>query len=198
MLGPIIDCGQVKVDDDNLVVRLRPTEERDLGNCLRWINDPEINRYMGIGTFGYCLQTEREWYERVVRDDNDIQWSVVLMDEDHEKYHVGQTGLHRISWVDGQATSGIVLDSGFWGKSIASRVMKARTRYAFDELRLEVVYTKVFAPNMASRKGLEKAGYVHYGTEPKARRYRGEYLDAWLGAITRERYVQLKAEGYYD
>ena len=48
-----------------------------------------------------------------------------------------------------------------WGRGIASAAVVLVTDFAFASLRLHKLSAGIFAPNVASRRCFEKAGYFH-------------------------------------
>lgn len=111
--------------------------------------------------------------------------------------HTPQTSFGII--VDGQAVGGISLMLGqdiervsaevgywlgrpFWGRGIVSDAVRAATAYAFDELGMLRVFAVPFAHNAASRRVLEKAGYVLEGVMKQSAIKNGVILDQYLYA----------------
>jgi [ribosomal protein S5]-alanine N-acetyltransferase len=62
------------------------------------------------------------------------------------------------------AEVGYFIAPGFWNRGITSRALKAITAYAFNTFDIVRVYAEPFADNTASRRVLEKAGYIHEAT----------------------------------
>ncbi len=81
-------------------------------------------------------------------------------------------------------TTGIIIgERDEWGKGYAGEAMRLRTRYAFRELGLEKLITTVMAPNEASRRALERAGYRQCGTYRRHFLVDGQWHDVWIGEI---------------
>ncbi len=68
---------------------------------------------------------------------------------------VKQTDVYRLS-----AEIGYLLGEPFWGKGIATKVVKLITEYGFSQLGLIRIYSGVFDFNKASQRVLEKAGFT--------------------------------------
>lgn len=105
--------------------------------------------------------------------------------------------------VDGAAVGGIGLRPGedverrsgeigywigepYWGRGIATDAVGALTRWGIETLDLVRVEARVFAPNAASARVLEKNGYVLEGRLHRAIEKRGEILDALVYAYVVE------------
>ena len=66
------------------------------------------------------------------------------------------------------AELGYWLGESFWNKGIATKAAQQIIGYAFEELKLIRLYSGVFENNMASRKVLEKCGFMKEGILRKA------------------------------
>ena len=80
------------------------------------------------------------------------------------------------------AEIGYWLGRPFWGRGIMTDAVRAATLYAFDDLELRRVFAVPFANNVASRRVLEKAGYVLEGTMKQSAIKNGMILDQYLYA----------------
>lgn len=124
-----------------------------------------VLRYLNTST-AQTDETEQEWYDNVVKDKASIVWGVWAV-ERGKRTLVGNTALSHITHEPlKQAVSGIILtNSSYWGKGIASAAHRARTLYAFKQLRLVRIKSAVMHGNYASKKALEGVGYLTVYTE---------------------------------
>ena len=83
------------------------------------------------------------------------------------------------------AEIGYWLGEAHWGRGIATAVIRAATRYAFETLGMERVFAVPFAPNAASMRALEKAGYVREGLLRRSAIKDGKILDQAMYAAIR-------------
>ena len=105
--------------------------------------------------------------------------------------------------VDGQAAGGVGVFLGedvarrsaelgywlgepFWGRGITTEVVRAMTAYAFDAYDLLRISAVVYEWNPASRRVLEKAGFLLEGRLRRAVVKDGHVLDSFLYAVVRE------------
>lgn len=187
MLGPTLEAGTLP---NGKTVTLVPTQPSHLDACIRWLNDPRVTRYL-TASFGYNRAMEDEWYAGMTADRLRINWSIEVDD-----VHVGQTGIEGIDWLCRTGSTGIMIgEPQYWNQGIAKATMRARTDFAFKRLNLVALYTEVFTPNIASLQATQRVGYREYGVRPFARFDNGEYLDAWLGVLTREDWERSSTEG---
>jgi RimJ/RimL family protein N-acetyltransferase len=92
-----------------------------------------------------------------------------------------QTDVERYS-----AEIGYWIGEAFWGRGLATAVVRAFTEYAFDTFELCRIYANVFEWNPGSCRVLEKAGYVLEGRLRSSAVKDGFVLDGFLYATVRE------------
>ncbi|WP_133271208.1 GNAT family N-acetyltransferase [Hymenobacter radiodurans] len=126
-----------------------------------------------------------------------------LTDAEHHLRFVlspeGMTDVHLCIEVDGEAAGsisvlfkqdvnrrsaeiGYFLGQQFWGRGITTAAVVALTDYAFTNFDLCRLYAVVFAPNAASARVLEKAGYELEARLRKSITKDGQTMDSLLYA----------------
>lgn len=83
------------------------------------------------------------------------------------------------------ASIGYWLGETFWGRGIATAALKGLTEQAFEAHALRRISSVVMAPNAASARVLEKAGYVREGVMRNAVVKYGQVHDLLLYAMVR-------------
>jgi [ribosomal protein S5]-alanine N-acetyltransferase len=168
-----LDCG---------IVTVRPWHRGDEGQLVEAADNPNVARYMR-DTFPspYTTADAVEYIERneaadpkthfAIALDNRIAGGVGYVLHDSERRIVADFGY----WLGEQ----------YWGQGIATAACRAVTDYAFDRHGLRRIESAVYAPNVASRRVLEKCGYQREGLMRNAIIKNGEVLDAYLYAIVR-------------
>ncbi len=166
-------------------VRLVPADKTlHLENAIRWMNDPEVTRYLHLTT-GVTRGMEEEWLERVQKRENDFVWAI-LDDKDH---HIGFTGIHQINWRLRSGRTGTVIgDKNAWRRGFGADAMRVRTRFAFETLGLHRLDSSARIDNIGSQRALEKAGYNREGIARKAIFHEGRWYDAVLYGLLEEDY----------
>lgn len=104
---------------------------------------------------------------------------------------IGSLGLHPDKRRDLDFSScrmlGYALAKSSWGHGYMTEAVRAALRYAFEELRLQLVTVYHFAYNQRSRRVIEKAGFVSEGTLRRAFvRYDGRIFDECSYSMTRD------------
>jgi RimJ/RimL family protein N-acetyltransferase len=168
MFGPILVGEQV---------RLEPITPELLPNYVRWFKDTEVTRYLTTSTV--TLEMEQEWYARASKSETDWVWAIFVGDR-----HIGSTGIHKIHWKDRRASTGnLIGEKSEWSKGYGSEAVALRTKFAFEELGLRKLQTEVVAENIASRRALEKSGYIQCGLYKEHVYRNGAWHDMWLAEV---------------
>ncbi len=155
---------------------LRPIEEGDLNRCRRWINDPDIRRFVH-GQFPLDSIAEKQWFEGASRGKpmRDIHFAIVLIRGDR---HIGNIGLHGIDWVNRNATTGALIgEADCRDKGYGSAAKELLLAYAFDTLGLHRINSFALATNGRSLAYLKKSGYVIEGRHREAYFRDGRWID---------------------
>jgi RimJ/RimL family protein N-acetyltransferase len=165
-------------------VRLVPLDrQRHLENAVRWLNDPEITRFMLTGDWPLTAGGEEQWFKAA--DENDgtaAHFAIELADGTH----LGFSGLMHIDFRHGSAHTGSFLGRrDLWGRGLGTRAARIRSRYAFEGLGLRILLADALVDNHASVRMLAKVGYTERGRI--ARRYwkSGALRDAVILALER-------------
>ena len=162
---------------------LRPLEEGDLLNCQRWINDPEVRRFLK-NSWPLSFADEKKWIEGKVGNRSHVILAIVTVDGDH---HIGNIGLHRINWQNRFATTGTVIgEKDYWGKSYGTDAKMQLLHWAFHEMNLRKICSSVIAYNERSLKYSLHCGYQEEGRLKEHFFREGQYWDEILLAIFRD------------
>jgi len=164
-------------------VRLRAIERDDIPRFLRWLNDPEVRRYLAMYLPLSRAQEER-WFERQLQD----QRSQVFAIETTEGEHIGNIGLHDINWKDRCAELGIFIgEKNFWGQGYGTDAIRTLLRLAFEEMGLNRISLRVYDFNHRAIRCYQKCGFQQEGRLRQAHFAGGRYHDVLImGALARD------------
>jgi len=141
----------------SLAVPLR----EDIKKAWFWFNDRNVRFFLTSPEEVFFFEDEMEWYEgiRKTKERNKV-FSIV---ENSTSSLVGFIGLHRIDHRDGNAELGYFIGKEHWGHGYGSEAVELALEYAFQWLNLRKVYARVYEPNTASIRVLEKNGFELVG-----------------------------------
>jgi len=161
-------------------VTLRPPDETDAARAIEWFADQEVTRYLAT-TFPLSLEQEQETLKKLGESKSDVFWIIEV-----EGRAIGATGIHRIDWINANATTGTVIgDKAAWGKGHGSEAMALRTEYAFLQLNLHKLKSGAFMDNDRSKRALQKVGYREVGVRHEDFWREGRWHDHWEAEVLR-------------
>ena len=168
-------------------VVLRPLEEEDIPLLVRWINDPEITRFLKA-VYPMTIADEKEWLEQLRKNhDKDIVFMIVA-----EGKPIGVMGLHRINWIHRWAKTGAVIgEKGYWGKGYGSEAKMLVLDYAFNSLGLHKICSSVIAFNTRSFRYSLKCGYEEEGRRKDQYFIHGRFWDEIQLAVFKKDWLPL-------
>lgn len=135
-------------------VSLRTITPGDLPVIWRLFGDYEVRRFLGLGLGPVYPEDEEEWYRAVRQARDRFDFAVVA----GEKL-VGVASVHRVDWRARVGGVGYWLGREYWGRGYGTEAVSLLVRHAFRWLGLEKLWARVYEPNVASRRVLEKNGF---------------------------------------
>jgi [ribosomal protein S5]-alanine N-acetyltransferase len=142
---------------------LRPLEISDAPALFAARGDAEVMRY-----WDWPAQTSVEQVEGIIRDhfpeveDGNVLWWAVTLTVDGRV--IGECDLSEIDDRHGRAEVGFLFNRSYWGNGYAFEAMTAVKDYAFNRLKLERLWARFHAGNVASQRLLERLGFAREGT----------------------------------
>lgn len=91
---------------------------------------------------------------------------------------------------------GYSLAEDYWGRGLMTEAAERIIRYAFDELKLDVLMIRTGESNIRSQRVIEKCGFEYEGTLRRTYRiYDGSIREVRCYSMLSEEYRRLKEEG---
>ena len=171
-------------------VSIHKFQEGDIENKIRWINDPQNNRFLH---YDLPLQYDKTlaWFhankDRVDRYDAVIHVDGVC---------VGLIGLLGIDRKNAKAELYVALgEAAYKGKGVALHASKLLLEYAFAALGLNKVYLYTEKENFAAQKLFERSGFQKEGLLKEDLIYNGRKVDRFVYGITAAEFCAGTHEG---
>lgn len=140
----------------------RRLEDGDAGGpYCRWMNDPEVTRYLVSGARQYSPEDLKTY----IAETNAAANALLLgFFESETGRHLGNVKLGDVRERHKRADLGIVVgDREKWGQGFGSEAIRSVTSYAFASLGLHKLTAGCYEENLGSCKAFLKAGYVQEG-----------------------------------
>ncbi|MFA6495259.1 MAG: GNAT family protein [Candidatus Paceibacterota bacterium] len=156
-------------------VVLRPlNKETDLVATIRWVNDPEVTRYLNH-TLPITEREECEWFDGIGKSAKSITLAIETKD-DHKL--IGSMGIHNIWWTSRVGTTGALIgEKEYWGRGYGTDAKMILLNYAFNTLNLQKICSTVIAFNKRSLHYSLHCGYKIEGRRPRHIFRNGRYHD---------------------
>jgi RimJ/RimL family protein N-acetyltransferase len=150
------------MDKDNFRIYLRSLEPNDYIKTHSWRKNPDyIHGVLSVKRF-VSLDTEKRWVENSIKEHENLKaakFAVVLKTTDEL---VGLVYLKSIDFINKNASEGIIIGENK-GKGIGTEARILNLHYAFCDLGLERVTSRILEDNYPSIKSAINAGFVKEG-----------------------------------
>lgn len=155
---------------------------------LAHMNDPDLTKNL-LRRYPMTHREEDEFIDNQGKDPKNVVLAIHTIKDD---IYLGTIGLHQIDLVNRNAVTGTVIgNKDYQGKGYGTDAKMLLLDFAFNELDLYVIQSKVLAFNARSLAYGKKCGYEEVGRLPKWIRHNGERHDEVLLVVTQERWRPL-------
>jgi RimJ/RimL family protein N-acetyltransferase len=169
---------------------LRSFEEEDVGEeYLRWLNDPEVTRYLGIGKTPATPESVRRYLRRfwAPPEQGPATDFIFAILDSASNQHIGNVTLNRIDWTTRVGDTGMLIGrKEFWGKGYAFEAWSLLLAHAFKRLGLRKILAGAVDGHTGSLKVLERLGFRVEGVLRGEFLLNGEYRDVIRMGLFRE------------
>jgi RimJ/RimL family protein N-acetyltransferase len=170
------------------LINLRAREMSDVERMTRWVNDPEVRRFMGA-SYPWSLEAEDAFVRGQVSVPmafGDLRFAI----ETKDGVHVGSCGLHHASPENRDAELGIMIgEKAYWSKGYGSDAVTTLVRFAFEEMNLHRVELHVYDFNERGQAAYRKCGFVEEGRMRDAHFHDGVYGVVVVMAVLRDEWA---------
>jgi RimJ/RimL family protein N-acetyltransferase len=140
--------------------------QKDARLLMQWINDPETRQYL-MRYAPVMLAGEEKWLQEMgVRTASlhPVENAMLLIVEKTNHKRIGTIGLHHIDWKNRNATTGTLIgNKDYLGRGFGTDAKMLMLNWAFNELGLNKVLSRVIAFNERSLAYGKKCGYQEVG-----------------------------------
>lgn len=167
-------------------IYLTTIDRADIPHYSRWFTDLELTAYLGQVGRAYMPEDEQEWYERVVKAQNNRTFAIIVREGERM---VGSVSLMSINAQQQTAELGIaVADRSVWGEGYGTEATRLMTDYGFTFLNLQTIFLRLISFNERAHRAYLKAGYREAGRLRGMIVFNGKRYDDILMDIVREEF----------
>lgn len=165
-VGPIINFATERVG-------LGPMRRDLLPAYLRWINDVEIARFVGL-VQPMTEEQEARWFDSLFRDDA-VYFTIYEMTGPRP---IGSVGLYDIKRRDSTAELGVAIgESTLHGRGHGTEAVRLACDYGFSVLGLTNIMLRLAGFNERAFRAYSKVGFKEIGRRRKANFIGGQRFD---------------------
>lgn len=172
--------GTINLKTARLILRnLKPKDvSRDYAD---WLNDPEINKYLGCANTVQTIETCREYVRAHQKCGNAALAGIFLK---KGGMHIGNLTLSAVDPRNKTASIGISIGRReYAGKGLAREALDAVVRYCFKRLGLHRLWAGVHVSNSRSLNLFIKCGFKKEGLLREAVVIDGKFEDGYIFSI---------------
>ncbi|MFF2753754.1 GNAT family N-acetyltransferase [Psychrobacillus sp. NPDC058041] len=166
---------------------LRPIEVKDADAVFHYFSKDEVTKYYDLDTFtnvDEAIQLIENWQKRFANNEG-IRWGIATKNENKI---IGSCGYHNWEKEHFKAEVGFEVTPEYWQQGVMTEILPLVMQYGFEEMGLYRIEALYDPENTASKKTLEKAGFIYEGTLRKSSFEKGRFCDAEICSILKEEY----------
>ena len=186
-MGRIIRVPQLETDR----LMLRMWSKRDAGALFDYAKDPDVGPNAGWKPHANIGES-RMIIDQLFR--RNMTWAIV---EKETGVIVGSIGFEDDTYRPDISSKemGYSLAKSRWGKGYMTEAAKRLIRYAFDEMKLDVLMIRTSETNRRSQRVIEKCGFTYEGTLRRAyRMFDRQMREVRCYSMLKEEYQKLYLE----
>ncbi|MDD5659284.1 MAG: GNAT family protein [Actinomycetota bacterium] len=173
---------KLKIYEGKVVIR--PLTKNDLAQTIKWLKDPEVNKFLTNDFNKLTLEQETGWLKEMNGSLIDF---VFAIDDKKSKKYIGNCGIHKVNWENKTCEFGIVIgDKNYWEKKFGSDAIKAAIKFAFDKLNLLKIKLYVYEYNTRAINAYKKHGFEVKEILIKDHLYKNFYWNTLVMEIKKE------------
>ncbi|MBP2651714.1 MAG: GCN5-related N-acetyltransferase [Firmicutes bacterium] len=179
--------GTVSIETERLI--LRKFEYADDENMLKyWVSDPSIQSMYSEPVYTTKEEVKEllNKYISAYEKDNYYRWAIILKDIGE---CIGQIAYFLVNSENHFAEIEYCIGNQFQRRDLATEATKAVIQFGFNKVNLHKVQICHKSINIASRRVIEKCGFVYEGTLRDFFYVDGEYVDRLYYSILKNEFV---------
>ncbi len=105
---------------------------------------------------------------------------------------IGTIGFWRIIKDHRRAEIGYMLNPAYWNKGYVSEAMNGVIDFGFNKMKLHTIEANINPHNLASRRVLEKQGFLQEGFYRENYYFNGKFLDTAVFSLLKSNWLKIK------
>lgn len=128
---------------------------------IRWLNDPEINRFLEIRFVNQTYETVKAYIQSFYQDVEKYAWGIYPIGRTNM---IGTTTLYNINRHHGSGEIGLLIgEKEYWGKGASEEAVNLLAEFAFEALGLRRLTGGSYASNYGMSFSYKRLGFTNEG-----------------------------------
>lgn len=138
---------------------LRMIHDTDANVIRRLYSDEKVMQQRGEPVYSRLAQAEKLifYWRKLFAEESGMRWGITLRENDQL---IGSVGFKQIFHQHRRADLGYELDPAYWNKGIMTEAVKLVTEYGLEKMKLHSIEANITPAHVASKRILEKNGFV--------------------------------------
>ena len=155
----------------------------DINALVTYANDYDVSKFMRDSfPFPYTKDNAEQWVNLVITNKSLLYFAIA-----NEKELIGGIGAVAFDDVHRYTSEvGFWLGKPYWNKGITTNALKVFCNYLFNYYNFNRLTANVFEGNDASRKVLEKVGFILEGRQRKSVFKENKFIDHYIYGLLKE------------
>jgi RimJ/RimL family protein N-acetyltransferase len=169
-------------------VRLREYRKEDIPLRIKYINDPELQKYLVSDTpYPMTLHEEEKWFESISALGDTYKFAIETSEGCR---FIGGCSINDVDWKNSVATVGIFIgNKEFWGKGYGTDAMTTLISFIFAQMNINKIRLTCYSFNDRAIKSYEKCGFKVEGVLRQEMFKDGKYHDKIAMGVLREEFL---------
>lgn len=160
---------------------LRQIKPEDQQFIFEGLSHPDVIPFYGVRYDSFeATKTQMDWYKKMLFDGTGIPWKIV---DKQTAENIGVISIYFYKPEHNKAEIGFWLLPQYWNKGFASEALNATIDYWKNKKNLHRLEGFVEEGNTASRKLLEKAGFLYEGIMRDCEIKNGKYISLFIYSL---------------
>lgn len=172
----------IPIETERLI--LKDYTESDLDNVYKLKSDPLVWKFSSKEAVN-DIEESRSYLTCVLKNYEEDRYDFQALYIRGTEEYIGEAGVLSFNRRNQRAVIGYNLLPKYWGNGYATEITMGLAKYLFEEVNAQRIEALVMEGNEASRKVLEKSGFIVEGLLRNFTYIDGEYFNVYYYGIIR-------------
>ena len=168
---------------------LRQIELTDAEEVFYYFSQDEVMKYYDLDVLKDVSEARRiikNWQTKYHKNEG-LRWGIATKEDNKI---IGSCGFHNWEKEHFKAEIGFEVTPEYWRSGVMTEVLQPILSYGFEKMELHRIEALYDPDNMASKKTLEKAGFIYEGTLRESAFEKGQFCDASICSLLKKEFAK--------